>query len=169
VRRLVNDSRRTLRGPGGRISPSLRMLRRAREQHPMLPVLTRSIWINRPEHGQLRLVPAASMALEAGRELGDLGVAVHARDIDPVHRPRRAALGALSYGHLRFRPSGSSRSGPSSAPLCSQHSWALQRRPWRHACRTSTSGSAGRTETERADVASQIVQTRSVRVVGHGL
>jgi hypothetical protein len=36
------------------------------------------------------------VAFEAGGELGELAVAVHARDLDPVHRPGRAAVGALN-------------------------------------------------------------------------
>ena len=51
--------------------------------------------VNRPEHRQLRFLLATAAAFEAGGEVGEVGVAVHPRDLDPVHCPGRAAVGAL--------------------------------------------------------------------------
>ena len=53
------------------------------------------VGVNGTEHRQLRLLALAARAFEAGGEVGEVGVAVHPRDVDCVHRPRRAAVGAL--------------------------------------------------------------------------
>lgn len=54
-----------------------------------------SLGVDGAEDRQLGFLALAAGAFEARGEVGEVGVSVHARDLDPVHRPGRAAVGAL--------------------------------------------------------------------------
>lgn len=67
--------------------------------------------LDRIEHRQPCFLLTAAAAFEAGGEAVEAAAPVHHIDLDGAQRARGMAVGALSFVHLRFPPSGCTRSG----------------------------------------------------------